>query len=889
MFKSRFSSVTGTLAGVLILWVGTLTAQIRVQDRIKGKIEPNITTVLSGNVHPLATAGHDHGRLPGSFRVERVTMMFKMTDMQQAALNDLLQGQQDPGSVNYHRWLSPEDFASRFGISAPDRNKVVSWLRAQGFTVNEVGRNGRSVTFTGSAGEIESVFHTSIHRYEVNGESFYANSTEPSVPAAMADLVLGFRALNSFRLKPRPSSKTVNVPLSPQFTSNLTGNHFLSPSDFATIYDLNGLYANGLDGRGQSIVVVGQTEIDLNDIRAFRNASGLPPNDPKVVLIPGSTDPGIVKDDLGEADLDLEWAGAVAPNAQLIFVTSTNVLDSLQYAIDQNLAPVTSISYGSCERNFTSQDLSLVAALAQQANAQGMTIVAASGDNGAADCESSSATIATQGLAVDAPASLPYVTGMGGSEFRETGVSWSSSNSPANGSALAYIPETAWNDTSLMNNLSASGGGRSSYFSKPAWQAGPGVPNDSARDVPDLSLNASGEHDGYLICSAGSCVNGFRSATSNLFVAGGTSAAAPTFAGILALINQKTGTSQGNVNPVLYGLASTAPAAFHDITSGGNQVPCLAQTVDCASGGNIGYSAGPGYDQATGLGSVDVLNLIAAWPSAPQSTSSGSSTGGADTSGGNSSTSATVTTAPQPIPVVEQGAIRTGYAVITPDSNSSLPVPTVTFGVVSNGIVQAQAGISPSGMMTDGSLFADVIPGIGRDLGVALVNRQANAIVVNLTLRDAAGNAVGSPVSVSLSPNQQVARFVSELFSTGILGAGFRGSLRLQSTNAFGALGLRFSGAEFSTLPVVVTSSDSGSGSVLTLPQFAIGGGWATQIALVNNGASANSGRIDLYDSAGNPMPVTMNGLAQSGFTYSIPAGGVFLLAPRDANGQSPF
>jgi hypothetical protein len=889
MFKTNFLIVTGTLVCCFFMCVGTSAAQSKVRDRIKGSIEPDLTSVIRGNVHPFANADHDHGRVAGSFRVERVTMMFKTTAAQQTELNDLLRSQQDPSSVNYHRWISPEEFASRFGVSENDRSKVVSWLRSRGFTINEIGRNGRSVTFTGSAAQIEAVLHTAIHRYEVNGETFYANAVEPSVPSAIADLVLGFRALNNFRLKPRPSQRAVNATFTPQFTSNITGSHFLSPSDFATIYNLNSLYASGLDGRGQSIVVVGQTNIDLNDIHAFRNASGLPPNDPKVVLVPGSTNPGIVKDDLGEADLDLEWAGAVAPNAQLLFVTSTNVLDSLQYAIDQNLAPVTSMSYGSCEQNFTSQDISLLSALGQQANAQGMTILAASGDSGAADCELQTSTLATQGLAVDAPASLPYVTGMGGTEFQETGTSWSSSNSTTFGSALSYIPETAWNDTTVSKTLSAGGGGRSMYFAKPDWQSGPGVPADSLRDVPDVSMNASGDHDGYLLCSGGSCVNGFRSSSGSLFVAGGTSAAAPTFAGVIALINQKTGTSQGNINPVLYSLALTAPSAFHDITSGGNQVPCLVRTPDCANGGSMGYSAGPGYDQATGLGSVDVMNLIAAWPVPSTIPSSGSTTppasGGLDPTGGGSSP----TPFPQPIAVVEQGAIRTGYAVITPDSNSAVLVPTITFGIVADGIVQAQAGMTPVPMMTDGSLFADVIPGIGRDLGVALVNRQSSAIGVTLTLRDAAGNPVGVPVSLSLSPNQQVARFVTELFSQAVIGSNFRGSLRLQSSSAFGALGLRFSGSEFSTLPVLVASPDPASSSITTLPQFAIGGGWATQVALVNNTGSVNSGRIDLYDSTGSPMTVTLNGLTQSSFTYSIPAGGVFLLAPRDANGQSPF
>lgn len=815
-------------------------------------------------------------------------MMFKPSDAQQTALDDLLRQQQDPNSANYHAWLSPAEFAARFGISLNDRSKAVSWLKAEGFTIDDIAQNGRSVSFSGSAAQIESAFHTSIHEYNVNGELHYANAAEPSIPAAFAEIVLGFRALNDFRLSPRPDKRSVTAPPSAQFTSSLSGTHFLSPADFSTIYSLNSLYAAGIDGRGQSIVVAGQTDIDLSDIRAFRSASGLPPNDPAVVLVPGSADPGVVKGDLTEADLDLEWAGAVAPGARLIYVNATNVLDSLQYAIDQNLAPVASISYGNCEKNFSAQDINILSALGQQANAEGMTIIAASGDTGAADCESHTATIATHGLSVDLPASLPYVTGLGGSEFHDAAGSWSNANTVNFGSALSYIPEGSWNDTVATGSLAAGGGGRSTYFSKPTWQSAPGVPNDLARDVPDLALNASSSHDGYLICSGGTCVNGFRSSAGGLMVVGGTSVSAPTFAGIIALINQKTNSLQGNINPILYSMAVTSPGAFHDITAGDNQVPCLRGTLDCASGGTIGYSAGPGYDQATGLGSVDALNLITAWPmtaAAPVQSPPSASGPGAPSATGTEP----VPAPPQPISVVEQGTIRSGYVMITPDANSVLPSPTVTFGMVNNGVIQAQAGIVPTPVLTDGSLFVDVIPAIGRNLGIALVNPGSGSSTLTLTLRDANGTPVGSPVSINLPAHQQIARFVTELFPSSVIGAAFTGSMRLQGSGSFSALGLRFSGTEFSTSAVGVTVAATDGNGSLALPQFALGGGWATQLALVNGGSSGSSGRIDVYDPSGNPMPVQLNGTLQSSFTYSIAAGGTFVLAPRDSNGQSPF
>jgi len=881
-------------------------ARGQVHDRLARSIVGTSNVVIAGNVHPLANARNDRGQMSSSARLEHVMMMFKVTDAQQVELNTLLEQQQDPKSSNYHQWLTPEQFADRFGLSTNDMDKVAAWLQNQGFTVDEIARSRRSITFSGLVGQIESAFKTSIHRYNVHGQIFYANATDPSIPAALSGVVLGFHSLNNFRLTSR--TKVHLDTTEPQFTSNVTGNHYIAPSDFTTIYDLSGLYAAGLDGSGQSIAVVGQTDIQLSDIQAFRKTAGLPANDPQVILVPGMSDPGISNGDITEANLDLEWSGAVAPNAHIVYVNSNNALVSLQYAVEQNLASIISVSYGDCESNFPTQDLQLLEAVGQQANVQGITILSASGDNGAADCESTTATIATHGVAVDMPAAMPYVTGLGGSEFKETTASsWTSTNTATNGSALAYIPEVAWNDTN-SRGIAATGGGRSIYFPKPSWQQGAGVPNDSARDVPDISLSASADHDGYLICSQGSCVNGYRSSSGSLTVVGGTSVAAPSFAGIVALLNQKLGTRQGNINSILYNLAATAPTAFHDITGGGNQVPCQAGSTGCPSTGTIGYSAGPGYDQATGLGSVDVGTLITVWPTSNSTTSTPSSSGttpnggssgttssgsgsGTGTSsgsgGGTTSTNGNTVPAPLPIPVVEQGSIRTGYMIITPDPNTAAPTPTVTYGIVASGMVQSQAGVTPTSMMTDGSLYAYVIPGIGRNLGVALANSAAVGSTVTLTLRDINGNQVGNSVTVSLAPQQQVAKFVNELFSPTVVGSYFLGSLRVQSTSPVGVMGLRFSGTEFSTLPVAVNAGNA-AGSLI-LPQFAMGGGWATQLALVNNNAATISGRISIFDTAGNPMVVTMNGLTQSSFSYSVPAGGTFVLAPRDSNGQSPF
>ena len=275
--------------------------------------------------------------------------------------------------------------------------------------------------------------------------------------------------------------------------------------------------------------------------------------------------------ELAEADLDLEWSGAVARNANILFVYGTDVFNAVNYAIDNNLAPVVSTSYGTCELEPPDQGASTLQAWAQQGNAQGITWFNASGDDGAADCYDHN----NPGLAVDLPASIPEVTGVGGTEFAEAGgvTYWNPANDSMGGSVLSYIPETSWNDSAQDGTAAASGGGASILFTKPSWQTGPGVPANNARNVPDISMNASADHDGYVIYTTDPMQG------PSVQVYGGTSVPTPIYAGVAALINQyliakgKQATAGlGNINPQLYALAQTSSGIFHDITTGTNIV-----------------------------------------------------------------------------------------------------------------------------------------------------------------------------------------------------------------------------------------------------------------------------------------------------------------------------
>jgi uncharacterized protein (TIGR03437 family) len=554
--------------------------------------------ILHGSVHPKAQAQYDQGAVDASMKIGYITLMLKQSPAQQASLEQLLEQQQDRSSPNYHRWLTPEQFGDQFGLSPSDYSAVVAWIESQGLHLEDQAHARNWVAFSGSAGQVARAFHAEIHRFVTVGQSHFANATELRIPAALDGVVSGVRGLDDFWKRPEPK---------PEFTTS-SGVHQLSPDDWATIYDVTPLYKMGIDGTGQRLVILGRSDTNQSYVDAFRSMFGLPPSQIEMHLI--GSDHGVTNA-ASEAALDLEWSGAIARNATIVYVNASNFNDAAQAAVDQNLAPVMSLSFSTCEPNGAAG----TRAIAQQANAQGITWLVSSGDSGPAGCDphgffgATGGAPASLGLAVSIPASFPEVTAVGGTEFNEGSGQYWGTNSASGGSAISYIPEVVWNDTAAGGGLLASGGGASIYFPKPAWQTGPGVPDDNARDIPDISFNASGDHDGYMVVNA----NGQR-------ITGGTSASAPSLAGVVALLNQYVVTkglqSQpglGNINPDLYRLARDTTNIFHDITQGDNIVPCAQGSPDCTNG-SYGFVAGPGYDLATGWGSIDVFNFVTAWP-----------------------------------------------------------------------------------------------------------------------------------------------------------------------------------------------------------------------------------------------------------------------------------
>ena len=704
------------------LLVLTVTCAVSVQAQgppaplVTEAIDEAKVVALHGNVHPLARPEFDQGGAPDDLPMERLLLVLQRGPKQEAALRQLLDDQQVKSSPRFHQWLTPAQFGQQFGPADSDLQAVAGWLTTQGFEVAKISAGRTVIEFSGTAGLVRRVLGTEIHRFRVNGADHWANTRDPQIPAALAPVVAGFASLNNFPRAPLVknfgtfSRAKLTGEVHPLFTYPVIGFggysrnwYAVGPTDFATIYNVGPLWAKCTDGTGQTIAVVGETNINPQDVADFRTMFGLQPSAPNIIL--NGPDPGVT-DEETEADLDVEWSGAVAKGATIDLVVSetteaTPGIDlSALYIIDNNLAPVMSISYGACEAQLGAGGNAFHSTLWEQAAAQGITVVVAAGDSGSAGCDSTTqGELAAQcGLAVSGLASTPYNLAVGGTDFNDTSsfsTYWSQTNSsPNQNSALSYIPEMPWDDgcasTGTLTactppleysifeegyDLVAGGGGPSSCInpsgafpnvtcsgnsSKPAWQSGTGVPSDGARDVPDVSLFAGNGFNGsfYVICQTDAIYTGGGSSPScnlnspymDFQGVGGTSASAQAFAGIMALVNQAHG-RQGNANYVLYPLAaqggntcvsgpaagSNASCVFYDITTGTNSVICQGGSPNCnntnsASGqygimvsGNpasAAYAAGSGYDMATGLGSVNVANLVNNWTSnfAPSTT-----------------------------------------------------------------------------------------------------------------------------------------------------------------------------------------------------------------------------------------------------------------------------
>jgi subtilase family serine protease len=521
--------VRSCLAFLISATLLTAICLAEAPDRI-GTIDSSKVVPLPSQVQRLAKPEFDLGRVDGSLQLSQVRIFTTPSPSQVAALKQLLEDLQDPKSPYFHKWLTPAQYADRFGLSHNDVQKISVWLKSQGFTIVRVANGRNWIVFSGTASQIESAFHTEIHRYNVNGEMHFANATPPSVPAALSSIATGFMGLDDFRPKPRakkalPRDRTAR----PGYSDANTGRgDFLAPNDIATMYDLGPLYTAGFDGTGEKMVIVGQTDVYLADLNDFRSGFGLTAISGCSVdgngvitatscntanfqyVLDGTTDPGVSTGDLTEADLDLEWSAATARGAKIIFYNSANVFTSLLDAIDNKVAPVMSMSYGQCEwflggGILTSTGPGSLEIGMMQASTNGITILNSSGDSGAAECDPPPSfeppdtnDIASWGLAVSYPASSPEVTAVGGTAVPyPSGFSatlWGTNNTTNDGGTLVSYPgETAWNDDEELPLVPGLGGTALSWQESYAIvQSGGGVSNCALQNDPSDTLCVSG-------------------------------------------------------------------------------------------------------------------------------------------------------------------------------------------------------------------------------------------------------------------------------------------------------------------------------------------------------------------------------------------------------------
>jgi subtilase family serine protease len=698
---------------------------------------------LPGNVHQFTRSQVDAGEAPSTLRPDGLDIVFTKTPAQERALQELLAAQQDSKSPQYHKWLTPSQYGQRFGASDATLAAVTSWLKSNGLSAGQLPAGRGHLPFFGSKAQVEGALHTRIHLFAAAGEQHYANVSAPLIPSSLTASITAIRGLNDFHPRPgvhplkaaqrgtlpRVGHASAQSLATPDTYYSGSGQYpgYVGPTDFAIMYNLQPVYSQGYTGAGVTVAIAAQSDVDPSVLATFWSAFGvsgpsfgLPAQQFTSMPVPasaGGSDPGETGDgNEDEAYLDTEIIGALAPGAQLILVSDTDAGLAAQYAIDQNFASILNISFGECESAQASGNAT-IAAMYEQAVAEGITITVSSDDSGVVGCVATADLgnpnhVNSNGFAVNALASTPYNLAVGGTDFDDLSTSalyWNTTNQAGTlASAKSHIPEMVWNDscanpvlaayfgyspiafcnTAMLNGqpnpfieITGGGSGVSSCttsnssadctggYAQPSWQAGvPGISSFGGRAVPDVSMIATL----WLMCSYDTtpcdptqAPTFPPAATGTIKVLEGTSAAAPSVAAIVALIDQTQISSsqpdgrQGLINPMLYNLAAveygspvtaaacdgsqgaitSAACVFYDVTAGSSAQPCEVSTYNtdaagsapastCGTqgsdatgimeiGGVQSYAAGTGFDVASGLGSINAAALVASFVSFP--------------------------------------------------------------------------------------------------------------------------------------------------------------------------------------------------------------------------------------------------------------------------------
>jgi hypothetical protein len=709
----------------------TLTSLAQTGNLVTARVDTGGRVALQGQRAAWALPQNSAGAVPADTRLQRLTLVLKRSPQRQRAFEQFLQQLQDPASRNYHHFLSPIQVGQRFGVSDPDLAAVSAWLRGQGLRVDSVSNSRVMIVFSGDAGLVGAAFATELRYYLVHGERRMATASDPMIPAALEGVIQSVSGLSTVHDRSYHGAGQAQVPVGagsdlPALSVCNGGScdYFISPGDFAVIYDVDSIYLQQIGGMGQTIAIIGRSRVYDPDIENFASLAGVALADPTVIVPPDGQDPGQpagpggeASGDQVEATLDVMRAGSVAPQATIDLVISADndeagingIRVAASYVVDSNpvIAQVMNVSFGACEADRNTSDVQFWDTVFSQGAAEGISSFVSSGDAGAAGCDTYFQTPPqTQIASPNYICASSYSTCVGGTEFADTSDPseyWSSTNDLYLESALRYIPEGGWNEPlngQGVTQAASSGGGVSMYIATPSWQTGTGVPGTEGRYTPDIAFSSSG-HDGYFGCLAasggthpGNCVVTDGEFYFEYFF--GTSAAAPGMAGITALLNQKLGGPQGELNQRLYQLAANPTnTIFHDVTVATSGVSgCLITTPSMCNnstpsptgltGGLSGYLVTAGYDEVTGLGSIDAGNFLDNYYPGSATTTTLSSSLNPATQGVVVTFTASVTTTGSNQPTgtlsLNDGLTSIGTATV----NGSQPV-TFTFSTLSVG------------------------------------------------------------------------------------------------------------------------------------------------------------------------------------------------------------
>jgi predicted outer membrane repeat protein len=834
-------------------------------DLVTTPVSASNRVVLQGHHPAWANEGADAGVVPADTQLQSLTLVLARTPDREQAFEQFLKDQQNPSSPDFHHWLTPVEIGQRFGASAHDIAAVKSWLESQGLRVDSVSNSMVRMHFSGAAAAVGNAFGAEMHYYTVNNRKLISISEEAQIPAALAPVIQGAGGLYKIENQPMHTAGTAQATItsaqrngldSPDATFSCGGSpcYFITPADFATIYNVNPIYIEGTSGAGETIAIIGRSAVDPADISNFQARTGSNFAPPVVIVPPNGVQPPAFKTasgsnptlDQSEATLDVMRAGSVAPGATIDLIVSGDtqsndgIAIATEYAVDTIPVPaqIVSISFGACEAQAGSSGVQFWDNLFQQAAGEGISVFVSSGDSGAAGCDAQfQPPPATQMQSPNSICSSSYATCVGGTEFADAANAstyWNPTNNSLFESAISYIPEGAWNEPTNASGaaqVAGTGGGVSTVIPTPSWQTGPGVPVPAVgRYTPDVSFSAS-SHDGYFGCleSAGASCAGATTFQFEFFA--GTSAAAPDMAGIAALLDQSTQQAQGNLNPTLYKIgADTQNRILNDITVATSGVTnCVVGTPSMCnnstpgqsspSGGQSGFLVGAGYDEATGLGSINVSNLLSGWTQYTAGSTPSTTSIASNQNPSISGSSVTLTAS-----VSGNGTYPTGNVVFNDGQKS---IGTGTLGQLSfNGTTSISTAAISTTSLASGSHSITAV--YGGDVNFAVSASSAITQVVN-------GNNP-APHIASLNP------------ASGVSG---------QPISEFTATGTNFiSGATLSFGGTAVPAAVSSNGQTITAN---IPGSAVTSIGsipvIVTNPAPGGGASNTINFSATNPAP----------------------------------